>query len=142
MLDGNITIDSHGGDMRGCRSIALIGGCSVPEKHYETGVVHVGVVHGNNGSLPLGSICFAVCPSEESASLYSRIWEIDLWNDTSNDCEHDAISSEYNKQNDHATTNASSPDSKVRCQPSVHDNGCCYFITGLFKYLLNFENSF
>ena len=90
MLDGNITIDSHG-DVRGCRSIALIGGCSVPEKHYENGVVHVGVVHENNGPLALhvGSIFFAVCPSEENACLYSCLWEIDLWNDTSNDCKHD-----------------------------------------------------
>ena len=74
MLDGNITIDSHGGDMRGCRSIDLVGGCSVPEKHYENGVVHVGVVHGNNGPLPLGSIFFAVCPSEENSCLYIGFW--------------------------------------------------------------------
>jgi len=70
MLDGNITIDSHG-DVRGCRSIALIGGCSVPEKHYENGVVHVVVVHGNNGPLPLhfGSN-FAVCPCKVGSCFY------------------------------------------------------------------------
>ena len=47
MLDGIITIDSHG-DVRGCRSIALIGRCSVPWKGDENGVVHVDGVHGNN----------------------------------------------------------------------------------------------
>ena len=72
MLDGNITIDSHGGDMRGCRSIALIGGCSVPEKHYENGVVHVDDVHGSNGPLALhvGSIFFAVCSSQLGSCFF------------------------------------------------------------------------
>ena len=102
--------------------------------------LHVGGQHEDpEYSVPCsGSTFFVVCPFEENACLYSGNWEIDLWNDTSNHCEHDAISSEYDKQNDHATTNASSPDSKVRCHPSDHDNGWCHFITGFFRYLLNF----
>ena len=97
--------------------------------------LHVGGRHEDpEYSVPCsGSTFFVVCPSEENASLYSGIWEIDLWNDTSNDCEHDAISSEYNKQNAHATTMASSPDSKVCSHPSVHDNGWCIVYNQVFK---------
>jgi len=80
MLDGNITIDSHGGDMRGCRSIALIGGCSVPEKHYETGVVHVDFVHGHNGPLALHSVSifFAVCSSKVDSCFYRGACQFEL----------------------------------------------------------------
>ena len=91
MLDGNITIDSHGGDMRGCRSIALIGGCSVPEKHYENGVVHVDDVHGSNGPLALhvASIFFAVCSSKVGSCFYRGACQFGLCTIRSYHSKHD-----------------------------------------------------
>merc|ERR1712055_553221 len=66
--------------------------CSFPSPPIPNdGVAPGGGRQGSSGTPhPCGSsTLFVVCPSEENACLYSGIWEIDLWNDTSNDCVHD-----------------------------------------------------
>jgi len=93
MLVRNVTIDSYD-DIGGCRrsSIDLVGGSWGSSEEPDDDVLHVDVVHGDNGPPPpsFGS-SFVVYGYEGDTCIYTRNCEAELCTFASFDLKHCAI---------------------------------------------------